>query len=217
MKKTLSTLVLFFLILNSFSQCASDYIGDYIAKSCAPSSFFHNSTIVYLDNNKILINNFETFPMPNNEIPSIEGIINCETNIITFDAITYNSSSGDLTYSGTGIIYNDSIKVTYHQINPDFAQDICYVYHKDSTVNVIERNLSSINIFPNPAHSFLNIEFDSKSVNKLQVYNITGELIKEISSYNSRVNISFLENGLYILLIQTTDNKTFTRKFTKIN
>ncbi len=68
-----------------------------------------------------------------------------------------------------------------------------------------------INVYPNPVSSFLNVYSDNKIL-KLSLYDLTGRLL--ISEFNSKLSLSEMSPGSYILMIQT-DKGTFMRKIIK--
>ena len=85
-------------------------------------------------------------------------------------------------------------------------------------VNDVPQNESSLSIYPNPATENITINFISTSKNILvKIYDVSGRLVKNIdnvTSGESTINISELENGLYIINI--TDGKSSaTKRFVK--
>ena len=75
-----------------------------------------------------------------------------------------------------------------------------------------------IKIYPNPAQSFINIDIDDISENRIvaTIYDIMGKKISvdNISSGNNKINIEKLINGTYLLKIQL-NKKTLNFKFIK--
>lgn len=76
----------------------------------------------------------------------------------------------------------------------------------DFAVSIEEINNSSSNnfakIYPNPANGILNIEFQlNASSIQVNLYDITGKLIREINSQNDmeQINVSDFHSGIYIL------------------
>ncbi len=69
---------------------------------------------------------------------------------------------------------------------------------------VFSDNISA-NIYPNPANDILNIESD-EAIESLELYDILGRLVlskRDISATESRVEVSSLSRGVYILKIHT--------------
>ncbi|MDD4830246.1 MAG: T9SS type A sorting domain-containing protein, partial [Bacteroidales bacterium] len=64
-------------------------------------------------------------------------------------------------------------------------------------------------IYPNPASDILNIEINNttKEVLNLNIYNIMGSLVKTetTAANNNQINISDLNNGIYLIEIESKD------------
>lgn len=58
------------------------------------------------------------------------------------------------------------------------------------------------NVFPNPTSDFINIKSD-EIINSIKLYNASGRLIKTENSNSSKINISSLPKGNYIISIET--------------
>lgn len=90
-----------------------------------------------------------------------------------------------------------------------------YIYTE--TTNLPEY---SITITPNPAFNMLTINSNNNyKVEKVEIFNISGSLT--YSTINSQTNelmkidVNMLKTGMYFITIQTTDGKSFTKKFIK--
>ncbi|MEZ4853768.1 FG-GAP-like repeat-containing protein [Flavobacterium sp.] len=75
---------------------------------------------------------------------------------------------------------------------------------------------SAIAVYPNPANNMLfisNLElFTPKSI---KVYNTLGQEVINHKTLSNAINVTNLENGIYILSIETTDGKKITEQFIK--
>ncbi len=74
------------------------------------------------------------------------------------------------------------------------------------TSSVARQNELGLNIFPNPAHTTVNVQSANAQIETLKLLNVTGqELITmtNINQNNSQLNISELPNGIYILAVIT--------------
>ncbi|MCX6294609.1 MAG: T9SS type A sorting domain-containing protein [Bacteroidetes bacterium] len=83
-------------------------------------------------------------------------------------------------------------------------------------IQVISNN-NSLSIYPNPAKENITINFTSSSKNvSVRIYDATGRLVKNIhiQSGENSINISELENGLYLLNLQDGNNSV-TKRFVK--
>jgi hypothetical protein len=97
---------------------------------------------------------------------------------------------------GNGCQYSDSVRITFSQcLN-----------------NVNTFNKSKITrIYPNPAHNFLHIDINNSQYgDKVEILNIDGKLVKQITINNNSFNISDLDNGVYFVKVGNT-----VRKFVK--
>lgn len=75
-------------------------------------------------------------------------------------------------------------------------------------------NLSNLNVAPNPANSYFTI---NKNVNKVEIYSITGQLVKTYNNQleNYQYSISDLTNGIYLVKVQDDLNNVKTVKLLK--
>lgn len=209
----------------AFSQCASDYVGIYGVRGCSQpdtiTSYFCNSMITEITPNQILISNFHG--IPNNILTcncedTIVADLNCQIDSLTLIPITYGVySGGNLTYSGSGSLLTDSIVINYHQINPDFQQDICLVYKKGIIIKTNEelKNETTIHIWPNPATDQINVEINNIEISKIEIVDMMGVLLKSCPELKKTIDISDLSNGIYFIKITTCDNEIIIRKIMK--
>ncbi|RXQ92207.1 T9SS type A sorting domain-containing protein [Ancylomarina salipaludis] len=75
----------------------------------------------------------------------------------------------------------------------------------------------AVNIYPNPASSFIKVQVTNAKTNgKLKIYSTTGSLIKvvKMDDNESRINISELPTGLYLISVETK-KEIITKKFIK--
>jgi hypothetical protein len=103
---------------------------------------------------------------------------------------TYNG--GDAFQAGTNV----------NPIDASFVADIVLV------TGINEATLSNVNVSPNPATNVLNIATDEQTV-KVEIYSINGALIS--SGNQKTIDISSLNQGIYLLMVQTDKGLTQTR------
>ena len=73
---------------------------------------------------------------------------------------------------------------------------------------------NDLSIYPNPASDFITIKLKNSDKKKVQIYNIVGQLVEEVSiSNNQKLDISKLSSGVYFVSIN--NNKSYTDKFIK--
>lgn len=72
---------------------------------------------------------------------------------------------------------------------------------------------NSINIYPNPAHSYINVNATS-NISNVEVYTITGQKVGDFTanSTNTTISTANLTTGMYLMRIHT-DNGVINKKF----
>jgi uncharacterized repeat protein (TIGR03803 family) len=81
----------------------------------------------------------------------------------------------------------------------------------------LSKNNTSINVYPNPAKTVLNIEIANNTTTSVQIIGTDGRLVKTVSNLNttnSQINIADLSQGVYFLRIQN-GAEVVTQKFVK--
>ena len=85
-------------------------------------------------------------------------------------------------------------------------------FSDNCSLNVESLEVDSISVYPNPVNSTLNIKFEGV-LERVEVYSILGE--KVLESEDSRVNVSNLSSGLYLLKVYTQDDRVGVKRFVK--
>ncbi|MEP5339311.1 MAG: T9SS type A sorting domain-containing protein [Algibacter sp.] len=76
------------------------------------------------------------------------------------------------------------------------------VNNADSALSVGEVLSSSFKIYPNPAQDYIQIESSDVQVSSVEMYNLVGKkLISETNLVDSKLNISSLSTGVYLLKV----------------
>ncbi|SEQ80244.1 peptide-N-glycosidase F-related protein [Epilithonimonas lactis] len=75
-----------------------------------------------------------------------------------------------------------------------------------------ESSSSKLSIYPNPAKDLVNIDTSSK-VSKVTIFSIDGKQLLEDSS--TKINVSKLQSGVYLMKIDFADGKSSTQKIVK--
>ena len=135
-----------------------------------------------------------------------------------FSDNTLNTGAG-FPFTGTwyNLMNNSTINVTDTNMNIAIETGGYRVYgNKPSTLSSNEFNLStSLNLFPNPTTGLFTI---NGVVSKVQVYSITGQLVKSfdsISSENYQFDINELNRGVYLVKAIDENNSLKTMKLIK--
>ncbi len=110
----------------------------------------------------------------------------------------------DEIYIGGAFRFIDSIPVNY------IAKYSLHTGIEDLQLN------NQLSVYPNPSTNKLNIEINSGTIQKISIYDLTGKLIKTISTNTSKqeLDISTLSPGLYFL-DAVSDQRTFRKRFVK--
>ncbi len=87
--------------------------------------------------------------------------------------------------------------------------------------DIVELNQPRINIYPNPARDYINIDLSSNSDSKFRVriYNICGQIIKDFTCSNKIVKVKTdgLKPSNYFVLLESDNYKPFVTKMTIVN
>jgi hypothetical protein len=87
------------------------------------------------------------------------------------------------------------------------------IYNPPIPTEILNADVISVNIFPNPASDKLNIQLNATNAVQLSIYNQLGQRVAyyEINSGLSEINTEKLSNGSYFLNFRT-DNMAKTEK-----
>lgn len=139
----------------------------------------------------------------------------------TLDVFAYDSGTDDGTdYGSANIVSNPRVpifKLTTAPINGNRMGTITFTY-KSSTLSDANVNpLENITLHPNPSNGIFTISNLQKiDLQTIKIYNILGNLIKVMQPTNRDknfyVDVSYLNPGMYLLKLNTTEGKSFTRK-----
>lgn len=131
-------------------------------------------------------------------------VANGNINQITYnyyDDITGNLVFRTSTLAITSAIINDTTVVTESLI--------------EIVLGVSEKNVSDLNIFPNPVKNQLNISFyNNVKIKSILAYDLSGRQVISIEENTNSVDVSQLKPGLYILNV-ITNKGTLSSKFIK--
>ena len=157
-------------------------------------------------------------PVVTPEKPEATAIAKSDTSMLVLwnaveNAVTYNLYQGtelvadsidDIQYTVTGLTadteYCFSVTAVSTTAESEKSDETC-----DKTFsgeNVEELLLNNFKIYPNPASSEINIISEMKEAD-VKIYDMTGRCVKNVRIYddNTRINISDIEKGLYLINI----------------
>ncbi len=87
------------------------------------------------------------------------------------------------------------------------------VFPTDNTeINTV---FNDFKVYPNPAFNTLNIDININEINNISIYSLDGKLVKKLPNNTSKtIDISNLNDGLYLIQINTNEN-VYSTKFMK--
>lgn len=90
----------------------------------------------------------------------------------------------------------------------------------DANLSVDENSLSSIKMYPNPTEDLLTLDFGPaySSITSLTIYNMQGQKIQTLSSFENQISTISTKNmsdGLYLVEIRNLDGQKLTQKLVK--
>lgn len=68
-------------------------------------------------------------------------------------------------------------------------------------MGVMDANLATVKMYPNPASTVLYV--DGRDISKIEIYDLTGRLVKSTSNIANGISVSELSNGIYIVKAQS--------------
>jgi len=129
-------------------------------------------------------------------------------------AFEYTPASGTVLEIGDNqklsTVFTPTDATNYNVVN---AEVLINVLKKTSVESLSAQNIS---IYPNPTSSMLNFDFANNTIQKINIADLTGKMIIEISDIKQKemIDLSNFETGIYIISIQI-DNKIVTTKIVK--
>jgi hypothetical protein len=117
--------------------------------------------------------------------------------------------TGNITGTCKAVVY------VYELGNSENGDTLTYYLHVTEPNSVVQSEVSDfLNIYPNPAGTFLNIRMPAEITYGYTVYDITGkEIISSRSKGLHSIPINMLTEGLYILSVKDIDGNTFAKRF----
>ncbi|MEM6720428.1 MAG: T9SS type A sorting domain-containing protein [Bacteroidota bacterium] len=74
-----------------------------------------------------------------------------------------------------------------------------------STLSIADNEIENVTIYPNPTTDFVNISSTATPIEKVEVYNLNGQLVKVKTQQLERINMTDLQVGMYILKLYSND------------
>jgi hypothetical protein len=113
---------------------------------------------------------------------------------------TYYQSRADLLLFD----YNGDNKKDLFVNKPNFVSGLVSVYINSSNTLAVNETMNDMNLkmFPNPFTNTISWNGENNIDYKLQLFTLNGKLIHEEKTSNNKMDFSFLEGGIYLLVIE---------------
>lgn len=117
-------------------------------------------------------------------------------------------NSGDNSYISAGITTDLAGNARIHNSIIDLG-----AYEYDAALSTTDfKTFSDFTVYPNPSNGMITIESD-ENIEEIVIYSLQGQVV--IKSNISKIDISNLSNGIYLMEIKTIEGKLGTKKIIK--
>jgi len=145
-------------------------------------------------------------------------------NEITIDLYPYDAGTdGGMDYSSSNMDTNPQELITNIQGVSPFSNEkigtMTISLEEIILSNPEFENEKAVSIFPNPSKDYMNVSISNSEFKSIEIFNILGEKITTYQLNNTsltKVDISNLNSGVYVLKIQDTSDKITLKKIIKI-
>lgn len=96
---------------------------------------------------------------------------------------------------------------------PNEGDTATWILNSSVSLNELDA-LNSISMFPNPVVNDLNIDYQG-NFESVSIYSMSGELIIKEEFFTGQIDVSELQEGVYILELVSPDGNTVSKKFVK--
>jgi len=130
------------------------------------------------------------------------------------DGTTGKGKSISHTYNQDGV-YSVVVTVTDAAGNVIYSNTIDLNTAEAATsIKDVEKN--GMLVYPNPTERMLTIDTNGQSINELEIYSLTGKQLMHKSQLSeSQIDVSFLQQGIYLMKVKTDRGETKHFKFVK--
>ena len=102
--------------------------------------------------------------------------------------------------------------IDFFEENRDSSPDIGAIEFIDTTLSLLEHNLSEFSIYPNPVKDIIYIQGTPFKKSDIKITNLLGQEFRNFKVLeNNSVDLSDLQRGLYIIKIKTFANKVYKK------
>lgn len=87
-----------------------------------------------------------------------------------------------------------------------YEDEYCATFEINFASNITENALAKLNVYPNPAKDFVNIENANNAT--ISIYNMMGQLVRKVESTSDvlQINTSDFNSGIYMIKIQNGES-----------
>ena len=200
------------------------FISDNQLSGSIPNIFTNWSNLIFFS-----IGEFDNSPPYNNfygelDLSNNPSVISCE--IRHTDISNLNIKNGNniiVNYiilrdcpNLSCVIVDDATYSSTNWINVDVNTTFVESQEECEALSIDDLSLNAdISIYPNPANAIINFKYDtSVEIKKVILMNSLGQIIKESASKNS-IDISTLQNGIYLISIEDANGNRSSHKVIK--
>ena len=168
-----------------------------------------------------------TMPITNEAHVLYEGQVSESENWVLVDG--YFTADSAYAYLAIGNQFDlDSLNISCDQSYSNyivyyFVDAVCVSVDPEDCQNFVGIEESSpkrsVQVFPNPVRSVLEIESQSHSIRSISIYEASGRIVRiqEINGRsNCKLNVQNLNQGLYIIMVEFEDGISETQRIIKI-
>jgi Leucine-rich repeat (LRR) protein len=135
----------------------------------------------------------------------------CGGNQLTNLDVSNNTELGYLYLSDMPTLYEVCVWESFPAgVDVDTNNSPNVQFTTDCAVNALNvfKEISKINIYPNPSDDIINIEIESPINATIEIYNVSGRLVfsKKLNSKKERIDISGLSKGMYFVKVRQEQN-----------
>ena len=82
-----------------------------------------------------------------------------------------------------------------------------------NSIGIVDNLASQVNLYPNPSNGLVTLELGAIDVLSIKIYDAKGRLLNELNSCpgNCRIDLGAFEDGMYQLVLMTTQGQTVTK------
>ena len=126
-----------------------------------------------------------------------------------FAAAYFNFFEENIDYEYSTLDTNTAVLLAITHPNGDIA------FYERNILSVTENPLISTIIYPNPAKTQITIDAQNNIIDRLEIYNLTGQIISVVENPSVSIDVSTLAQGNYFLKVYSGNDFSF-KKFIKL-